>query len=67
MHVRLAEGAEGAEGGLAASMVKLAGDAGPYPSAGRDDGRLSPGTERIAAVTAVDEVVAISNSSETDA
>ncbi|MER5385508.1 hypothetical protein ABT040_35505 [Streptomyces sp. NPDC002688] len=40
---------------------------GPTRRRGTDDGRLSPGTERIAAATAAHEVVAISNSSETDA
>ncbi|MEU3919884.1 hypothetical protein [Streptomyces sp. NPDC029004] len=60
-HVRPAHDTEG---GLAAGTAKLAGDARPT---GTDDGRLGTGTERIATATAADEVVAISDSSETDA
>ncbi|WP_406177246.1 hypothetical protein [Streptomyces sp. NBC_00996] len=39
---------------------------GPTPP-GKDDGRPSPGTERIATATAAEEVVEVSNSFEADA
>ncbi|WP_405871880.1 MULTISPECIES: hypothetical protein [unclassified Streptomyces] len=58
----------GGEGGLATGKdtTNLAADAKPTPP-GEHDGRLSPGTERIATATPAEEVVEVSNSSEADA